>query len=61
MAGPSSCRKRRKPRASSANAARALKLSITMIPGRRSLISAAMRSVTAVRPLSPVTGRPSSS
>ena len=38
----SSCRKRRKSRASSANAASALKLSIAMIPGRRSLISAAI-------------------
>ena len=43
----SSCRKRRNARASSANAASALKLSIAMIPGRRSLISAAIRSVTA--------------
>ena len=56
-----SCRKRRNPCASSANAASALKLSIAMIPGRRSLISAAMRSVTAVSPPSPATVGPRSS
>ena len=56
-----SCRNRRKSRASSPNAASALKLSIAMIPGRRSLITVAMRSVTAASPFSPVTGWPRSS
>ena len=56
-----SWRKRRNSRASSANAASALKLSIAMIPGRCSLISALIRSVTAVRPPSPATAGPRSS
>ena len=55
------CRKRRNARASGANAANALKLSIAMIPGRRSLINAAMRSVTAASPPSPPTAEPRSS